>query len=316
MTETMIFLATRTAPGAAMAALASGPAGARVPLLLREAAPELLACTILLLAAIVLAGIGLRRSVAADESARALQMQLAAEREARGQADQALAANHEVLCRMVRRHESARAGERGRIARHLQAELGCRLRALRAELSRLNDDPGAAPLAAGSLDAALARLDEALGALRAVAGGLRGFGPGDGLRHALERCLAEHADLYGLRYRFEAGIDPASRAGHDRTARLAVFRVLQDVLATASRAQRGAELHVRLHEGAGSLGLEIDGCGGAADAYAGLPDELVDHIHAIGGVLRIVSTPQQRGRWSLSVPVKARRPGRAMAEPA
>lgn len=325
MTKTPIFLAALLFPFPADADAAARMSQPRVPVVLRETAPELLACLIVMLAAMAMAYIGLRRSIVSDERARALQQQLAAEREARGQADQALAANHDVLCRLVRQQEGVRAGERTRIARDLQAELGGRLLALRGELSRLNHAPCAAPPLVGKqvgelvgeLDGALARVDGALGAVRAVAGGLRGFGPGDGLRHALERCLAEHAHAHGLRYRFEAGVDPASRASQDRAARLAVFRVLQDVLARAARVKTGGELHVRLVEGASSLGLEIDGCAATegADAGAVLPHELVEHIRAIGGVLRIVSTTQHQGRWSLSVPVQpsAAPPARASA---
>lgn len=260
-------------------------------------------------AALALAYLGLRRGAACDEQVSTLQQQLAVEREARCQSDQALADNHDVLCRLVRQQDDVRAGERSRIARELQAELGCRLLTLRQQLSSLRD--GAAPGAIGNLDAALAHLDATLDVVRAVAGGLRGFGPGDGLRHALERCLAEHAHLHGLRYRFEAGIDPGARASADRHARMAVFRVLQDVLATAQRKRRGGqqaeaagELRVRLLESACSLGLEIDGCAGTPDQLDTLPGELVETIRAMGGVLRVIATAERRGRWSLSVPVQ------------
>ena len=266
----------------------------------------LLACAVITLAALALAWLGLRRSATRDEEVHGLQAQLSVERAARSQSDQALADNHDVLCRMVRQQEGVRESERSRIASQLQAELGCRLLTLRKELSRLHDNaPGAGT---GRLDVALAHLDATIGVVRAVSGGLRGFGPGDGLRHALERCLAEHAHLHGVRYRFEAGIDPSSRAGQDRTARLAVFRVLQDVLATTQGKHAGAphegELHVRLLEGAASLGLEIDGCPAAPDHVDALPCELVDHIRAMGGVLRVIATAERRGRWSLSVPVQ------------
>lgn len=286
--------------------------------------PALLACGLVALAALALAMLCLRRSTSSDERARSLHRQLGAEREARNQSDQALADNHALLCRMVRQQESVREGERARIARGLQAELGSRLLTLRKELSRLQEN--AAPGAIGRLDVALAHLDATIGVVRAVAGGLRGFGPGDGLRHALERCLAEHAHLQGVRYRFEAGVDPGARASQDRAARLAVFRVLQDVLATARRSQAqpladggqdGAqdnELRVRLLENACSLGLEIDGCAGAQDQITSLPGELVDHIRAMGGVLRVIATAERRARWSLSVPVPLPGPATELAD--
>jgi hypothetical protein len=296
----------------------TGEGHALLPLPWRSAAPELLACVMVTLAALVLAYIGLRRSVTADERARALQHQLAAEREARCQSDQALADNHDVLCRLVRQHEGVRDGERTRIGCELQAELGRRLSNLRAEMASLREFAHASPALAVRLDRALAGIDGAIHAVRAVAGGLRGANPGDGLRQALERCLAEHAHRHGLRYRFEAGVDPGSRASHDRAARLAVFRVLEDVLSRAAGrggAARGRELHVRLLEGAGTLGLEIDGCAGSVDDVSALPLELVEHIRAMGGVLRMAVTAERRPRWSLSVPVCAAVPDPVHAAP-
>lgn len=287
-------------------------AHAMVPLPLHGAPPEVLACVMVTLAALALAYIGLRRSVAHDERALALQHQLAAEREARCQSDQALADNHDVLCRLVRQHEGVREGERTRIGCELQAELGRRLLSLRNEMASLHEGAQAAPALAARLDCAMRNIDGAIDAVRAVAGGLRGANPGDGLRQALERCLAEHAHRHGLRYRFEAGVDPSARACHDRAARLAVFRVLQDVLAGAARKvgdEQERELHVRLLEGAGALGLEIDGCARTVDDMSALPDELVDHIRAIGGVLRMVATAERRARWTLSVPVGSGLPG-------
>ena len=278
-----------------------------VPVALRNAPPELLACVIVTMAGLLLACLSLRRSLGLEERARTLHGQLVAEREARAQSEQALADNHDVVYRLVRQNEDVRDSERTRIARELHNELGRRLLTLRAELASLHDSAitAQAPALTSRLDSAITNIDGALGAMRAVAGGLRGFGPGDGLRHALERCLAEHAHLYGMRYRFEAGIDPGSRAGQDRGARLAVFRVLQDVLATAARIQHG-ELHVRLLENAGSLGLEIDGCASAPGEVASLSAELIDQIRAMGGVLRVIATAGHTGRWSLSLPVRNR----------
>ena len=303
MTKSSLFLVSLSL----LAAAGAGDAQAMAPLPLGGAAPAITACAMVTLAALALAYIGLRRSVAHDERAHVLQHQLAAEREAHSQSDQALAANHDVLCRLVRQHEGVREGERTRIGCELQAELGRRLSSLRDEMASLRDSPHAAPALGARLDHALANLDGAIDAVRAVAGGLRGANPGDGLRQALERCLAEHAQRHGRRYRFEAGVDPRSRASLDRSARLAVFRVLQDVLAGAARAMRDdrqCELHVRLLEGAGTLGLEIDGCAGERDDLSLLPVELVDHIRALGGVLRMVATTERRLRWSLSVPVR------------
>lgn len=271
---------------------------------LSGAAPELLACGLVALAALVLAYIGLRCNLSTDERARALQAQLAAEREAHAQSEGALADNHDLLLRLARQQEGVRDAERSRIARDLQADLGPRLLALRGSVGALADSvaDAPAPALATRLEAVLGELDGAIGSVRMVADGMRGFGPGDGLRHALERCVSEHAHQYGLRYRFEAGVDSASRSGADRAARLAVFRVLQDVLSTSARTPDG-QLHVRLLESAGMLGLEIDGCDGSPDKVNALSGDLVDQIRAMGGVLRVTASGARSGCWSLSLPV-------------
>lgn len=280
-------------------------AGPASPWKAGNAAPELAACVLVTLAALALAWIGLRRSASTDERARTLLLQLRCEREARSQADQALAANHDVMCRLVREHEGVREGERSRIARDLQAELGRRLLVLRSDLTRLHGSGDAPPALAG----ALANIDGAIHAVRTVAGGLRGFGPGDGLRHALERCLAEHAQLNGLRYRFEAGVDPAARASGDRAARIAVFRVLQEVLACGVRGGLDQEVAVRLSEGADALVLEIGGCPIECGSAA-LPHDVQEQLRTLGAVLRVAdsgpdgSHGARHGRWSLSVPVR------------
>lgn len=243
MTKPIIFLAALPVAGLSLDA---GAATAQAAM-----HTELAACLATTLVALVLAFIGMRRSAALDERARVLQGRLEAEREARHQSDQALAANHEVLCRLVRQHQAGR---------------------------MLTD-------------------------------GLRGFGPADGLRHALERNLAEHAQLHGLRYRFEAGVDPAAHPS-SRAARLAVFGVLQEVLAMTGGRDGGAELHVRLSEGACALALDIRlGATVQVEQVRGnlaqpLSEQLADRVRALAGVLRVAAAPGRPCHWSLSLPVR------------
>ena len=209
---------------------------------------ELVASLALGLAALVLACLGLRRGITAGERNRALERLLAAEREARQQSEQALAASHDVLCRLVRRQDGARPA------------------------------PG-------------------------------GTGATGGLRHALERCLAEHAQLHGVRYRFEAGVDPAALPAAlavGRAARLALFEVLQDVLAANAGRNGSADLHVRLSEGARRLALDIQ-AGAPADqarAPAPLPDALAHQVSALGGILRLAAAAGRPTHWSLTLPAR------------
>jgi len=282
-----------TKPSAFLAALfAAAPsaawAGLPVPAALRAVSPELLAF------------LGLRRSLGAEERAHALRLQLAAEREARSHAEQALAEHHDVLCRLVRRQEGVREGERSRIARDLNDQLGSRLSRLRTELSCLQDGVDAAPQLASRLDGALANIDGAITAVRAVAGGLHPIGQQEGLRQALQHVLQDQSRLSGLRYRFDAGTDPAAPPA-ERAARLAVFRVLQEVAASAGR-RGAAELHVRLAEGADRLSLQIDG--DAAIAEDSLPDELRERLHALDASLCLAEPAPGRRRMTLSIPAR------------
>lgn len=270
-----------------------------VPPALRSQPPELLACVLAILAALLLAFLGLRRSLNTEERAHALQLQLSAEREARCRADQALAEHHDALCRLVRRQEGVREGERSRIARSLDAQLGGRLAGLRAELSHLHEDCGQAGAShADRLDGALASVDGAISAVRAVAGGLRPVGQQEGLRHALQRVLRDQARLSGLRYRFDAGVDPAAPRQAERAARLAVFRLLQEVAAGAG----AGPLHVRLAEGADRLSLQIEG--DAALTPASLPDELRERLQALDASLDLADSAPGRRRMSLAIPVR------------
>lgn len=227
MTKTTILLAALPATDAFAATPGSGA--------------EVAASLALTLAALVLAYVGLRRGVVVGERNRALERLLAAEREARQQSEQALAASDDLLCRLVRRQDGARPA------------------------------PGGA----------------------------------DSLRHALERCLAEHAQSHGVRYRFEAGVDPAARPV-GRAARLALFQVLQEVLAANAGRNGSADLHVRLNEGARTLALDIQ-AGAPADhgrRPAPLPEALAAQVRALGGVLRLAAAPGRPTHWSLTLPAR------------
>jgi len=206
------------------------------------------ACLVVTLAALLLAYAGLRRSATSDTRARSLQGQLDAEREARQLSDQALAADHDLLCRLVRQNDGA----------------------------------------------------------RSVAPGGRGVDQADTLRHALERCLAEYAQAHGLRYRFEAGVDPSAQPT-SRAARLAAFQVLQEVLDACGGRSGGAELQVRLSQGAQALALDIQAGARfpapvAAPMQHRLSDALDEQVRALGGVLRMAAAPGRPSHWSLSLP--------------
>ena len=97
MTKTLLFSALLLYAGRAAAVQ---PA---TPLPDGGAWPALIACAMVTLAALSLAWMGLRYGAASEARAHALQLQLHCEREARTQADDALAASHDVMCSLVRR---------------------------------------------------------------------------------------------------------------------------------------------------------------------------------------------------------------------
>jgi hypothetical protein len=153
----------------------------------------------------------------------------------------------------------------------------------------------------------LCRLVRQQDAARSAAGTTRGAACTGSLRHALERCLVEHAEQFGVRCRFEAGVDPAAHPV-GRAVRLAVFEVLQEVLAGCKDGR--ADLHVRLSEGVNTLALDVQA--GASVGTAPLPptEALASQVRALGGVLRLAAAPGRPSHWSLSLRL------RATAEPA
>lgn len=145
----------------------------------------------------------------------------------------------------------------------------------------------------------LCRLVRQQDAARPQAGTVRGVASTDSLRHALERCLVEHAERYGMRCRFEAGVDPAARP-LGRAVRLAAFEVLQEVLASCKDGR--ADLHVRLSEGMNTLALDVQAGASMDGAPASLPETLARQVRALGGVLRLACAPGRPSHWSLSLP--------------
>jgi hypothetical protein len=197
----------------------------------------------------------------------------------------------------------------------LLAGAGLRRSAVAGELNRSLERQLAAEREARQLaDQGLAASHEVLcrlvrqqGPARSAAGAPRGGACTDSLRHALERCLVEHAEQFGVRCRFEAGVDPAAHPV-GRAARLVVFEVLQEVLAGCKDGR--SDLHVRLSEGVHTLALDVQACASAGAAPLPLSETLARPVRALGGVLRLAAAPGRPSHWSLSLPL------RSTAEPA
>jgi len=280
-----------------------------MPLPLRGAPPELLAATMLTLAAIGLAALLQRRTHVAEERGRTLEQQLAAERSAHGEVEDALAGSHDVLCRLVRQQEGVRDAERNRIARALHDELGQRLLSLRAELSLQQVAArSASPSGRERLDETIANLDAAIRSVRAIVSGMRPIAPGLSLREATERHLAEFARLNGLDYRLDLGPEQDGGGARDRELDAVLFRALQEALSNvACHAQAGA-VRVTLVETARELTLTVedDGLGLAQPLRhgAGL-DGMQERAAAYGGTVRL--SPGRRNGAVIRVSLPTRR---------
>lgn len=284
---------------AALAALAAVPAQAALPmpLPLRGAAPELVVATVLTLAAVGLAVLLQRRTRVAEERDRSLEEQLAAERSAHGEVEEALAGSHEVLCRLVRQQEGVREAERSRIARALHDELGQRLLSLRAELSLEQVAArSASPAAHERLGVAIANLDAAIRSVRAIVSGMRPIAPDITLRQAAERHLAEFARLHGLDYRLDLGPEAVGGGARDRELDAVLFRALQEALSNVACHAQASSVRVTLVESARELTLTVedDGIGLAEPVRQGCGlVGMRERAAAYGGSVRLA--PGRRG---------------------
>lgn len=311
MTKSISFLAPLSALAAIAAAAPAAAAelAAAVPLPLRGAPPELLAAGMVALASLALAVLLQRRSQAAEERSRSLELQLAAQRRAHADVEHALAGSHEVLCRLVHGQEGVRESERSRIARDLHDELGQRLLALRVELALQQAAVrGTFPVIHDKLTAAIANLDASIRAVRAIVGGLRPIAPGTSLRQAAERHLAEFARLHGLDYRFDAGSDPLVAPCTDRETDAVLFRALQEALANVAHHAHATMVCVTLVDSACNITLKVEDDGAVPAVQperGGSLDGMRERTEALGGTMRM--TDGRRGGTVVSVTLPVRR---------
>lgn len=287
-----------------------------LPLPLHRATPELVATAMVALAALAMAVLLQRRSQAAEERSRALEQQLQAERSAHADVENALAGNHEVLCRLVHGQENVRESERSRIARELHEELGHRLLSLRVELALQQAAVrGTSPGVHDKLTTAIANLDAVVKASRAIVAGLRPIAPGSSLRQAAERHLAEFARLHGLNYRFDAGTDPLGQPGRAREVDAVLFRALQESLAYVAQHAHATTVCVTLIDAADEISLKVedDGVGPATQPGSGSGTSsrssalgcMRERFEALGGSMHLAGG--RRGGTVLSVTLPVRR---------
>jgi signal transduction histidine kinase len=250
----------------------------------------------------------LRRAIDADDRARELGARLAREQDARAAAEAILSDTQTVLSRVVRQQDSARDGERGRIAGEIHDELGQTLLTLRVELCLLQvASNGVHPSVHQKSSAMIGTLDLALHSLRAVVSGLRPLALGEGLRMAIERQLDEFTRSNGIAHQLDIApgtlIEPEC-AAFDAEALL--YRVLQQALADVARQASATSVQVSLQRCASGLTLRIDDNGdskqrAAQPCVCGLAG-MRERVEAAGGALRIAASPDGGTARSLMLP--------------
>ena len=250
----------------------------------------------------------LRRAIEADDRVREMSARLAREQEARGNAEAILGDTQTVLSKVVRQQESARDGERGRIAREIHDELGQTLLTLRVELCLLQAaSNGVHPSVHQKAGAMVGTLDLALHSLRAVVNGLRPLALGEGLRGAIERQLDEFTRLNGIAHQLDIAPGTLSEpecAPYDAEALL--YRVLQEALAGVAWQACATHVRVQLARGPEGLTLRIDD-NGEGSRRAALPCAcglagMRERVEASGGALHVTGAPGGGTVLSLVLP--------------
>jgi len=245
----------------------------------------------------------LRRGIDLDDRARELAARLCLEQKARQMAEGALTDTQAVLTRVVRQHESVRDGERKRIARDIDSELGQVLVALRGEMSLLQvANAGIHPATHQKTGAMIVTLDLALRSLRVLAGDLRPLAAGESLGSAMARQLAEFTRLHGIAHVFDLDTDDgASALGGEREADALLYRALQEALADIARAARATAIRVRLNRQNTRLSLCIEDDGEAQPHCECAYTALSERVRGGGGALRTESLPGGGTRLAIAV---------------
>ncbi|MCC2959513.1 histidine kinase [Massilia sp. IC2-278] len=241
----------------------------------------------------------LRRSIDLDDRARELAARLCLEQKARQVAEGTLADTQTVLTRVVRQQESVRDGERKRIARDIDDELGQVLVALRGEMSLLQvASAGIHPATHQKTGAMIGTLDLALRALRVLAGELRPLAAGERLGDAMARQLAEFTRLNGIAHQFEASAGDDER---DADTDALLYRALQETLAQIARSARATRVGVQLSRSNARLSLCIEDDGDADGSCAGAVAALRERVAAAGGAVHAEALPGGGKRLAIVV---------------
>ena len=221
------------------------------------------------------------------------------------------------LRQLMRRLESAKEDERGRISRELHDELGQTLTAAKLNLQMLRrtiTDPGAAQ----RLDDAVGMVDGMIRQARDIARGLRPpLLDEAGLVPALEHYLKALAARSGTQIEFDVA------PGFPRVAPdigTTVFRLVQEAVGNALRHSRARTVRVTLADEPDALRLvvEDDGVGFDPDAvklsarrgeHLGLLG-MTERVRGVGGTIELESRPGEGCRISVRISREPQADGR------
>ncbi len=218
--------------------------------------------------------------------------------------------SHSALQRLSAHLQQVREDERTHIAREVHDELGASLTALQFDLNWLRPRLAGEPALEGKLDDMMSVTQQALGAVRRILTDLR---PGVldhlGLWAAIEWQLQEMQSRRGLRCTLVLNnADTDRRLG--RSAEIAVYRIVQEVLTNVARHAEASEVTVEVTGRASAIELSIRDNGRgmrvpAQPSSFGLLG-MYERARALGGELQIDSAPGEGTTVKLRVPESTR----------
>ena len=250
------------------------------------------------------------------------ELQDAAVRRERKQADRELLASRAQLRELAAYLQTVREEERTRIARELHDELGQMLTAVKLDAMWLSGNLSSKnPGVAEKITAMSALIDETLDAMRRVAADLRPTMLDDlGLVAAVEWLTEEFAKRSGIGIRLErdVGQEKFGCGGScekedcrmDGAVATAAFRIVQECLTNVTRHAEATHVQVYLKCRDGKLMIWVsdDGKGLPADktkksgAYGMIG--MRERAQSLGGTLEFFSTPGKGVRAEVVIPIR------------
>jgi PAS domain S-box-containing protein len=224
----------------------------------------------------------------------------------RKQAEMELGESRQRLRELAAQNEVAREGERKHIAREVHDELGQVLTALRMDLSLLGMQSGAQDAALlGKVQDMKGLVDRAILGVRNVAGNLRPAALDMGLVAAIEWLRDEFTRHTGTPCVFHVGQQGIEL---DETRSVVVFRIVQESLTNITRYAQASRVDIGIEQLDHALWLEVGDNGVGFDPMQVAKKKsygllgMHERAIALGGMVKISSTPGQGTRVEVTIP--------------